>query len=85
MARKPRTDAEEFPPAPPDLDAPPYTPVDWESYYKDEVEAAADGMMFQPGYVPQKGKPVRGVIDLDAPGQPHWLSGRRKRTTPKPE
>ena len=52
--------------------------VDWSRIYKDEVEAAEDGILFQPGYVPQRGKPLTGVIDLDPPGQPHWLSGMAK-------
>lgn len=57
----------------------PAPPVNWAEVYEDEVAAAEDGVLFQPGYVPQKGKKLRYVIDLDPPGQPHWLSGLRKQ------
>lgn len=49
--------------------------IKWADIYEDEVAAAEAGILFQPGYVPQKGKKLEHVIDLDPPGQPHWQSG----------
>lgn len=49
----------------------------WSETFKDEVEAAEGGVLFPPGYVPQKGKPLTmPVLDLDPPGAPHCLSQR---------
>ncbi len=60
----------------------PAPPVNWAEVYEDEVAAAANGILFQPGYEPQKGKKLQHVIDLDPPGQPHWLSGLRRQPPP---
>lgn len=51
--------------------------VDFDAIYEDEVDAAERGVLFQPGYVPQKGRKAN-ILDLDPPGQPHWLSGERR-------
>lgn len=61
----------------------PDKPIDWSEVWEDEVAAAEAGLLFQPGYEPQKGKKVTCVIDLDPPGEPHWLS--RQGRTPKKE